>query len=52
MKKLLAALAVAAIPFGIFAGTAAAETATDTVDVYAGLTQVMTLSCTDVNLGV
>ena len=52
MKKLLATLAVAALPFGIFAGTAAAETATDTVDVYAGLAPVLELSCTDVNFGV
>lgn len=52
MKKLMAILAVAVLPFGIFAGTAAAETATDTIDVYAGLSSVMELSCTDLNYGV
>jgi hypothetical protein len=52
MKKLIAGVAVAALPFGIFVGQAAAETATDSVDVYAGLAPVMELSCSDVNFGV
>lgn len=52
MKKLMAVVAVAALPLGIFVGQAAAETATDTIDVYAGLAPVMELSCTDVNFGV
>jgi len=49
---MVASLAVAALPFGIFVGQAAAETASDTVDVYAGLAPVMELSCEDVNFGV
>ena len=52
MKKLIAGVAVAALPFGIFVGQAAAETATDSVDVYAGLAPVLELTCTDVNFGV
>ncbi|MBN2644308.1 MAG: hypothetical protein JXR59_02420 [Desulfuromonadaceae bacterium] len=52
MKKLMATLAVAALSFGIFAGTAVAETTTDTIDVYAGVSSVMELNCTDLNYGV
>ncbi|HEY7884493.1 MAG TPA: hypothetical protein VIC08_06040 [Cellvibrionaceae bacterium] len=35
-----------------FATNAAAETATDTIDVYAGLAPVLEMECTDVNFGV
>jgi len=52
LKKLMVGVTVAALPFGIFVGQAAAETATDTIDVYAGLAPVMELSCSDVNFGV
>lgn len=52
MNKLMAGVAVAALPFGIFVGQASAETASDTIDVYAGLAPVMQLTCTDVNFGV
>jgi len=52
MKKMVASLAVAALPLGLFVGHAAAEEATDTVDVYAGLASVIELVCEDVNFGV
>ena len=52
MRKLLVGLVVVALSLGLFVGQAAAETAEDTVDVYAGLAPVMELSCEDVNFGV
>lgn len=52
IQKLIAAVALAALPFGLFANQAAAETANDTIDVYAGLAPVMVLTCNDVNFGV
>ena len=52
MKEMVASLAVAALPLGLFVGHAAAETASDTVDVYAGLAPVLELACSDVNFGV
>ena len=48
-KKLTAAAAIVAAGF---ASNAAAETATDTVDVYAGLQAVLEMTCSDVNFGV
>jgi len=52
MRKCVVGLVVVTLSLGLFVGQAAAETATDTVDVYAGLAPVMELSCTDVNFGV
>ena len=52
MRKMLVGLVVVALSLGLFVGQAAAETATDTVDVYAGLAPVMEMSCEDVNFGV
>ena len=48
-KKLTAAAAIVAAGF---ASNAAAETATDSVEVYAGLAPVLELVCTDVKFGV
>ncbi|MFU8785590.1 hypothetical protein, partial [Aliidiomarina sp.] len=48
-KKLTAAAAIVAAGF---ATNVAAETASDTIEVYAGLAPVLELTCTDVHFGV
>lgn len=48
-KKLTAAAAIVAAGF---ASNAAADTATDTIEVYAGLAPALELTCTDVHFGV
>ncbi|WP_404400533.1 hypothetical protein LG288_11090 [Idiomarina seosinensis] len=48
----LAALVPVALIMMSFSGKAAAETATDDVQVYAGLSAVLKIECTDLNFGV
>ena len=51
MPKNLKSMALVACVVG-FSSSAMAETATDTIDVYAGLESVLKLECSDINFGV
>ncbi len=52
MNKFTKRILVTALLAGSLATTAQAETASDTIDVFAGLKSIMKLTCTDVNFGV